>query len=268
MIFELLILGAVAGFTIFLGLPIARMKNASPKFKGMLNAAATGILLFLLVEVMKHALEATEDIFLEALSGKVAFQSGLVFLALLVGGVALGLLGLVWFEEKFINKSLQNKNTTDNGFSEDKAKRIAMMIAIGIGLHNFSEGLAIGQSYAGGAMHLALLLVIGFGLHNATEGFGIAAPLSGFKPKWKFLLLMGLIGGGPTFLGTVIGSFWVSRAISLFFLALAAGAIIYVIKELLYHGRVKGEGIIVMAFLLLGFFIGFGTDLIIGFAGG
>ena len=268
MIFELLILGAVAGFTIFLGLPIARMKNASPKFKGMLNAAATGILLFLLVEVMEHALESTEYNLLEALSGKIPLQSGISYLVLLIGGVALGLLGLVWFEERFINKRLQNKNTNDNEFSEYKSKRISIMIAIGIGLHNFSEGLAIGQSYAGGYIHLALLLVIGFGLHNATEGFGIAAPLYGFKPKWKFLSLMGLIGGGPTFLGTVIGSFWVSQAISLFFLSLAAGAIIYVIKELLYHGRVKGEGIIVMAFLLLGFFIGFGTDLIIGFAGG
>ncbi|HLG23582.1 MAG TPA: ZIP family metal transporter [Candidatus Nanoarchaeia archaeon] len=255
-------MGAIAGFTIFLGLPIARMKSASPKFKGMLNAAAAGILLFLLVEVLKHAMEATEENFLGSLAGEVPLMTGILYVALLIGGVAIGLLGLVWFEERFIKNKLKNNSK----HPEFDAKRVAMMIAIGIGLHNFSEGLAIGQSYAGGAISLAFLLVIGFGLHNATEGFGIAAPLSGSRPSWKFLALAGLIAGGPTFLGTIIGSVWVSPAISAFFLALAAGAIIYVIKELLYHGRIKGEGIAVMGFLLLGFFIGFGTDLIIEFA--
>ncbi len=75
-----------------------------------------------------------------------------------------------------------------------------MMIAIGIGLHNFAEGLAIGSSAARGALQLAVLLVIGFGLHNATEGFGIVAPMAaqGRRPSWRYLLLLGLIGGGPT----------------------------------------------------------------------
>ena len=265
MIFELLILGAIAGFTIFLGLPIARMTTVSAKFKGMLNAAAAGVLLFLLVEIMEHAFEATSDSVLEALSGTTTFQSGLLYLFLLVLGVAIGLLGLVWFEGRYLKSQNTNEFTS---LSESRAKRIAMMIAIGIGLHNFSEGLAIGQSYANGVISLALLLVIGFGLHNATEGFGIAAPLSGYKPKWRFLALTGFIAGGPTFVGSIIGGFWISPAISVFFLALAAGAIIYVIKELLYHGRIKGEGLSVMSFLLLGLFIGYGTELLIEFAGG
>ena len=80
-----------------------------------------------------------------------------------------------------------------------------MMIAIGIGAHNFSEGLVIGQSYASGAMGLAVLLIIGFGAHNTTEGFGIAGPLTGLaeRPSISFLLKAGLIGGGPTFIGTL-----------------------------------------------------------------
>lgn len=263
---NLLLLGAVAGFTIYLGLPVARMKNLSPKAKGMLNAAAAGILLFLLVDVMGDAFGTTSGKVLGSLAGTLPAQTGLLYSILLVGGVALGLLGLVWFEERCIRN--QAKPEAKGKMNEDRAKRIATMIAIGIGLHNFAEGLAIGQSYAGGAISLALLLVVGFGLHNATEGFGIAAPLSGFKPSWRFLFLMGLIGGGPTFLGAIVGGFYVSGAVSVLFLSLAAGAIIYVVKELLYHGRVHGEGLTVMGSLVLGFFIGFGTDLLIKFATG
>ncbi len=265
---DLPLLGAIAGFTIYLGLPIARMKSVSATAKGMLNAAAAGILLFLFVDVMGDAFETTANAVVGAFTGKADLQTAFLYLALLVGGLALGLLGLVWFEGRYLKRHPQDKHTPGQPLTEAKAKRIAFMIATGIGLHNFSEGLAIGQSYAGGALSLALLLVVGFGLHNATEGFGIAAPLSGFKPRAKFLALLGLIGGGPTFVGTLLGSLWVSEALSLFFLALAAGAIIYVVKELLYHGRIHGEGLAVMASLVLGFSTGFATDLVIKIAVG
>ena len=109
------------------------------------------------------------------------------------------------------------------------------MIAIGIGVHNFSEGLAIGQASRSGAIGLATILIVGFGLHNATEGFGIAAPLAavGARPTWAFLALAGVIGGGPTFLGTMLGYSVKSDAVFVLFLALAAGSIFYVIAELL-----------------------------------
>ncbi|MFH1094758.1 MAG: ZIP family metal transporter [Candidatus Micrarchaeota archaeon] len=273
---DLLVLGAVAGFTIYIGLPVARMKWASGQIKGLLNAAAAGILLFLLVDVMGDAFETVGQKALASLAGASPVATGLAYAGLLVGGVSAGLLGLVWFEKRYIFSQTPKsavmgalaENKLPLALSDDRARRIALMIAIGIGLHNFSEGLAIGQSYAGGAISLALLLVVGFGLHNATEGFGIAAPLSGSKPGWKFLALLGLIGGGPTFLGTLVGSFWVSPALGVFFLALAAGAIIYVLKELLYHGRTHGEGVAAMGFLLLGFFAGFGTDLLLKYASG
>ena len=116
-------------------------------------------------------------------------------------------------------------------------------IATGIGLHNFSEGLAIGQSAASDEISLAIVLVIGFALHNATEGFGICAPLSGDAelPSWAFLALLGLIGGGPTFVGTALGQAWVSEALSVAFLALAAGSILYVVIELLNVLRGAGS---------------------------
>ena len=106
--------------------------------------------------------------------------------------------------------------------------RLALLIAVGIGLHNFSEGLAIGQSAAGGELGLAVLLVIGFALHNATEGFGITAPFAAaqVRPSWAVLGLLALIGGGPTFVGTLIGQAFTNDAVSILFLALAAGSIL------------------------------------------
>jgi ZIP family zinc transporter len=76
------------------------------------------------------------------------------------------------------------------------------------------------------------VLIIGFGLHNMTEGFGIAGPLSGQTVTWEFVVLLGLIGGGPTFLGTVVGIVFTSPQVFILFLALAAGAIVYVVAEL------------------------------------
>jgi ZIP family zinc transporter len=105
------------------------------------------------------------------------------------------------------------------------------MIATGLGLHNFSEGLAIGQSAVQGQIALASLLII---------GFGIVGPLAGTRPSWGFLGLMGLVGGGPTFLGTILGYSFVSQRISILFLALAAGAILFVIGELYHVARRAG----------------------------
>ncbi len=146
---------------------------------------------------------------------------------------------------------------------------LALFIATGIGLHNFSEGLAIGQSSAQGAISLAVVLVIGFALHNATEGFGICAPLSGEAepPSWAFLGIMGLIAGGPTFLGTLIGQSWVSEAISVVFLALAGGSILYVVIELLNVLRGAGSKAMVTWGILVGLILGFGTDFILVAAG-
>jgi ZIP family zinc transporter len=142
-----------------------------------------------------------------------------------------------------------------------------MFIAIGIGLHNFSEGLAIGQSAASGAYRLFLVLVIGFGLHNITEGFGITGPMIGERPSWRFLALLGLVGGGPTFVGTVIGYQTPSEAVAVLFLALAAGAILYVIGELQHVGRKIGAHDIGMLGLLTGFLVAYGTDLVLHAAG-
>ena len=145
-----------------------------------------------------------------------------------------------------------------------------MMIALGIGLHNFGEGLAIGSSSHLGAVALSTVLVIGFGLHNATEGFGIVSPLVGAtnRPSWGFLGLVALIGGGPTTVGTLVGWYWSSTSLSIVFLSLAGGSIIFVICQLLYIAARSANPTTVYLGIAAGLLAGFVTDIIVTSAGG
>jgi zinc transporter, ZIP family len=145
-----------------------------------------------------------------------------------------------------------------------EALGIGMTIATGIGLHNFSEGLAIGQAASANAISLAVLLIIGFGLHNATEGFGIVGPLvaRGIRPTWGRLATAGLIGGGPTFLGTVVGTAFQSPVLFVGCLALAAGAILNVVGELFVAGR-RMSWELTLAGMFVGFLAGLATDLVL-----
>ncbi len=197
------ILGGLAGFTIFLGLPLAFLKNLSQRVRGFLTAMSTGILVFLLVEITSKVIDNFEDLTVSAASGFPRWGDTAFYAGLFAAGLFIGLMGLVWFEKMFIKSAKDDELTP-----AQNARRVSMMIAMGIGLHNFSEGLAIGQAYSWGNTQLAWLLVIGFALHNATEGFGIVGPLTGHPTSWGFLALMGLIGGAPTLIGSLIGSYW------------------------------------------------------------
>jgi ZIP family zinc transporter len=139
---------------------------------------------------------------------------------------------------------------------------------VAIGLHNFAEGLAIGVSAKAGAIGLATVLVIGFGLHNSTEGFGIVGPLGDMRPSWGWLGLAGLIAGGPTFLGTIVGYQVDSTPLELAFYALAGGAILYVMGEIWTGMRRYGHHALGLYLLAAGFLVGVATDLVVAYGGG
>ncbi|HVM71949.1 MAG TPA: ZIP family metal transporter [Anaerolineales bacterium] len=250
------LLGGFAGLTIYLGLPFGRVSNMPEKIRTYLSMLSAGILLFLFIDIFEQIADPVES----ALAAQ-AYADFAVLLAILAGGFALGLLGLILFDRRFVQGQ--------PGPNPARApQRLALMIAAGIGLHNFSEGLAIGQSAGAGHIALAAILIIGFGLHNATEGFGIVGPLVGkARPTWKFLGLTGLIGGGPTFLGTLAGYWLVSPLLAVLFLSLACGALVFILGELFNINRQPRLKLPAGWGLFTGFLVAYLTDLVLKIAG-
>jgi ZIP family zinc transporter len=275
---QILLLGAIAGATIFLGLPIGRMQNLGPATRAALSALATGILVFLLWDVLTGAVEPIEAALTAHDWGRFTWLA-----ALGLGGFALGMMSLVYYSEWMKNRSKRRASTLvgpgaaaldefeHRGWIDGltPGEQLALLIAIGIGVHNFGEGLAIGQAATAGEISLAVTLIIGFGLHNATEGFGICGPMSGegTRPTWRYLVLLGVIGGLPTFLGTALGQAWSSEAVSVVFFAVAAGSILYVVQELFAVNRSYGHTKLVTWLVLAGIALGFATDFIVTAAG-
>jgi ZIP family zinc transporter len=278
---SIVLLGAIAGLTIFLGLPVGRMRNLSAGTRVFLNATATGVLLFLFWDVLTLAMDNVEPRLLAAHNDGASWGPFAGFAALFAGGLVVGLMSLVYYDG-WMRRRIRPQGPGAASVSElapavparglrlhSEPRRLAFLIAVGIGLHNFAEGLAIGQSAGSGEIQLAVLLIIGFGLHNATEGFGIVGPLAAEadRPSWGFLTLLGLIGGGPTFLGTIVGQAWVSDALATVFLTLAAGSILYVVIAMLGVCAKSGRRELLMWGLLLGALAGFATDLVVTAAG-
>jgi ZIP family zinc transporter len=277
---QILVLGGLAGVTIFIGLPLGRLQSPDVRLKAALSGMATGILLFLLYDVLAHGVVPVEEALEKAVDEGGSWLEFTWLAVLFAVGAGIGLLSLVYYDG-WIGAQRRKKMLGPGAASaaEFEAARpvgltsaawLALMIATGIGLHNFSEGLAIGQSAGSGEVALALTLVIGFALHNATEGFGIVAPLSGAtqRPTWRFLIMLGIIAGGPTFVGTLIGQAWTSEALSVAFLALAAGSILYVIIELANVNRQLGHKVLVSWALFGGLVLGFATDFVLEAVGG
>ena len=182
-------------------------------------AFTIGLLLFLAVDAIEESLEISQEHLSDVFNGQL-----LIFTC-----VILSFLGLYLVGNQLIKRSQFSK------FS--KTMTISLMIAIGIGFHNFGEGLAVGAAIGLGQVALGTFLIVGFALHNTTEGLAIAAPLSRKKVTISKLIMFGLIAGSPAIFGTWIGGFSFSPFTAIIFLSVGAGAIFQVIFSLINYIR-------------------------------
>ena len=185
------------------------LRRARPEWVAAFMALTGGLLTFLGVEALFEAFE------LQAALPAALGGPGLVLL-----GLAVSALGMT-----FVSSRLSRGRTGATGLA------LALLVAIGIGIHNLGEGLAIGTSFATGELQLGAFLVIGFMVHNVTEGLGIAAPASSVRVTFARLAALALIAGAPAILGTWIGGYASSDLLTPVFFALAAGAALQVVVE-------------------------------------
>lgn len=281
---ETVILGALAGFTIYLGLPFGRLQLVSTRARVGLAMFSVGVLAFLFAEILVHGVEIVEEQVVHLGEGEGNLLEA-IGLALLLGvGFSAGSAGLALMEQRMrrsrpmppMSGGATDAMTIDqaevlaqeNLAARARALRTGMTIAAAIGLHNFAEGLAIGVSASAGEIGLATVLIIGFAVHNATEGFGIIGPLGDVRPSWRWLAVAGLIGGGPTFIGAMVGYNVTSEPFELLFYAVSAGAILYVIGEVWTAMRRLGHRELGLAMLAGGVFLGAMTEMVIAYGGG
>jgi len=188
------------------------LRQLGPRTMTFLMAATVGLLVYLGLDAVTEALE------LGALLGG-AFQG--------TGIVGIGIVG-TWLLLDAISRRQKSIERSEAG----RRMALAMVIAVGIGLHNLGEGLAIGAAYSVGAAALGTFLVIGFIIQNITEGLGIVVPLAKDRPALRSLALLGLIGGAPAIAGTWIGGLVYSQGLSVLFLSIGAGAVFQVAYEI------------------------------------
>jgi zinc transporter ZupT len=202
---------------VFLGMFwLPALRALDRKWMTFLLAMTVGLLIFLGVDTL---IEAVENVNAGNLRVPVPFQG--------FGIIAIGTIGT------FLLLEAISRRQVATGRSEASQRlTLAFLIAVGIGIHNLGEGLAIGAAYNTGEIALGTFLVVGFILQNITEGLGIVAPVVRDHPNLKQLALMGLIGGAPAILGTWIGGYAPSATLSVFFLAIGTGAIFQVVYEI------------------------------------
>jgi len=201
-------------------------------------ALTAGLLLFLAIDSIEESIEVSNENLANSFNG-----------TLLVATVTvLSFLALYYLGNKIVSKA--------DSLNFSKPVAIGLMISIGIGLHNFGEGLAIGAAIGIGSIAFSTFLIVGFALHNTTEGIAIAAPMSRGKLMLGKLAIMGMIAGTPAIFGAWIGGFAYSPFTSVIFLAIGAGAIFQVILVLMKWIQKENDGNLSTLSVVSGFAIG------------
>lgn len=243
------IFSVIMGFSIYLSLPIVLRKKTGERTLRLLNAIAIGILIFLMCDVFSDAAPS-----LYANGSLYGYGANPVLSLLLGVGLAIGFFTLYYFE-----------NRSKEGLPPEK---MSLMIAMGIGLQNLTEGLVFGAlSVSVGLFSgVALVVLVGFTIQNITEGFPIASPfLNANDKKLGTMLLLFLVGGLPTVIGGIAGYYYSSATFNIFFDGLAIGAILYVILPMIKHqlrdiDHAKQR--LIYAGIFLGFLLGYLVNLI------
>jgi len=201
-------------------------------------ALTAGLLLFLAIDSIEESIEVSNENLANSFNGSL----------LVATVVVLSFLTLYYLGNKIVTKA--------DSLNFSKPVAIGLMISIGIGLHNFGEGLAIGAAVGIGSIAFSTFLIVGFALHNTTEGIAIAAPMSRGKLMLGKLAIMGMIAGTPAIFGAWIGGFAYSPFTSVIFLAIGAGAIFQVILVLMKWIQKENDGNLSNLSIVSGFAIG------------
>ena len=239
------LIGALVGIVpVALGLLwLPSLRRASPQWLAAFMALTAGLLSFLAVEALSEALEL-----------QAALPSALGGVGLVLLGVAISYLALTLISSRLSGgKAL-------GGFA------LATLVAVGIGLHNFGEGLAIGTSFALGELALGSFLIVGFMVHNVTEGLGIATPVAEEKraPGIGRLAALALVAGAPTIFGAWLGGFVTNDVLGVIFFAAAAGAALEVVVEVLRYLARRAPGGLTSGYAIGGFMAGVAVMYVTG----
>jgi zinc transporter, ZIP family len=223
-----MILTTAMGLSIFLSMPIVYSRRAQGRWATGLNAAAIGILVFLLADVFSDV-------------SPIIYPSG--YVANLGYSVTFAIAFLVAFLSLYFvdnlprdaPRGIDTRSAVPGSIVDKGPRTTALIIALGIGLQNLTEGLVFGANWTAGALGILAVVFVGFFLQNVTEGFPIASPFLGTNARREVSMMAGLflVGGLPTLIGGAIGYFWSNSLFLVVFDALAIGAITYVILPML-----------------------------------
>jgi zinc transporter, ZIP family len=224
------------------------LRRAAPQWLAAFMALTAGLLAFLAVEALSEALEL-----------QAVLPSGLGGFGLVLLGVSISFLTLT-----FLSQGLARRDGGSRGALGGLA--LATLVAIGIGVHNLGEGLAIGTSFALGELTLGTFLVVGFMVHNVTEGLAIAAPVAegARRVGIGMLALLALVAGAPAILGGWLGGFVTSDVLAVVFFAAAAGAALEVVAEVGRHVARRAPGGLTSPYVLGGFLAGVAAMYVTG----